>query len=60
MIPLRDTNPRRGGFPIVNVGIIVANVLMFFCAGVRVSEETGTRSVPAVRVATTRSSSRAA
>lgn len=29
MIPLRDINPRRG-FPIVNVGIIIANVLMFF------------------------------
>jgi membrane associated rhomboid family serine protease len=30
MIPLRDNNPRRGGFPFVNVSIIVANILMFF------------------------------
>lgn len=30
MIPLRDSNPRRGGFPFVNVAIIVANILMFF------------------------------
>jgi membrane associated rhomboid family serine protease len=30
MIPLRDSNPRRGGFPFVNVGFIIANILMFF------------------------------